>query len=168
MKLIVAFRKVAEAPNIQHFPNKYYLHDLTGCDFQNKQRFVFPMHRKSVGFYFASRECLLYSKHWIIKFLFREIREWSAIAGHGLSLHKPRVRYRASPCAICGGQGDYATFSSTLFFPCQYHSVNSPYSSSPHYYPCMKDKRTKPWNHPTTVTLSHRLILLQHFQLITH
>ena len=115
------FRNFSAAPKIQHFSNKYYLRVLTGCDFQNKQLFFPPMHRKSVGFCFASRECLLYGKHWIFICLFREIRDWSAIVGHGLSLHGPRVWYRASPCAIYGGQGD--TVKGTLllrvpqFFP---------------------------------------------------
>ena len=39
-KLIVVFRNFAKAPKIQHFFNKYYLRVLTGCDFQNKQRFL--------------------------------------------------------------------------------------------------------------------------------
>jgi hypothetical protein len=49
----------------------------------------------------------------------------------------------------------YATSSSTSVFPCQYHSANAPYSSSPWYYSYMKDKRTKLRSHPTKVMLSH-------------
>jgi len=55
-KLIVAFRNFAEAPIIQHFSNKYYLHVLTGCDFQNKQRF-FP-YAPQIGW-------VLFCKPWV-------------------------------------------------------------------------------------------------------
>jgi hypothetical protein len=39
-----------------------------------------------------------------------------------------RVRPRVGPCGICGGQSDTGTgfSSSTLVFPCQFHSTFAP------------------------------------------
>jgi len=45
---------------------------------------------------------------------------------------KVRVRYRARPCEICGGQSGTCRYSrlDTSSFPCQYHSTNAKHSSS--------------------------------------
>jgi hypothetical protein len=48
---------------------------------------------------------------------------------HAVSRHiitaEARVHTLASPCGMCGGQGDTVTgfFPPSLVFPCQYHST---------------------------------------------
>jgi hypothetical protein len=63
------------------------------------------------------------------------------------------VRFQARPYQLCVEPLGPVSLS-TCSFPCQSHSINAPYSSSPTRFPYQKDKRAKPGHLPISKALS--------------
>jgi hypothetical protein len=120
--------------------------------YQNKQR-LFPYTTLTDWFYNRENVCLQRGTGLVFKCnsdqpLFLNGRGMTQAAIRRVLIAEAQVRSHGIAREFCGGQSIGTGFSpSTSVFPCQYHSNNASYSSSPTRLYYHKDERAKTSKH---------------------
>jgi len=104
-----------------------------------------PVQHSLTCFYNRDEVCLLRCTKWIFKYNFVP---WLRRLVAGLAPRKPGFDPRSFPVRFVVNK-----VALGQVFPCQCHSTNAPYSSSPTCCSSLKDKRAKPGNLQTSTFL---------------